>query len=77
MGTEVGNLHQSGEKVNVSGVYQLVEKTLEGHVGTMLTLRKGTLFPDHEGRAACWHLLREISDKPSTAPLHTHWQDES
>jgi len=76
MSTEINNLHQSGEKVTVSGMYQLVEKTLEGQVGTLLTLRKGALFPDHEGRATCWHLLREISDKPATAPLHTPWQHD-
>ena len=77
MTTEVSNLHQSGEKVTVSGMYQLIEKTLEGHVGTLLTLHKGELFPDHGGWQACWVLLREISDKPATAPLHTPWQDDN
>ncbi len=76
MTTELSNLHQSGEKVTVSGRYQLVEMTLEGQVGTLFTLRKGEWFPDHDGRAVCWHLLREISDKPATAPLHTSWQPD-
>jgi len=76
MTTEINNLHQSGEKVTVSGMYQLVEMTLEGQVGTLMTLHKGEWFPDHDGRAACWHLLREISDKPATSPLHTPWQHD-
>lgn len=76
MTTEISSLYQSGEKVSVSGMYQLVERTLEGEVGTLLTLRKGSLFPDHDGRATCWLLLREVSDRPATAPLHTPWQED-
>lgn len=68
-------LHQSGEKVLVAGIYRLVERTLEGDAGTLVTLQRGDYFPDYQGRATNWYLARAIADCKATAPLLTAWQD--
>lgn len=69
-------LFQSGEKVTASGIYRLVETITEGDAGTLLTLRLGEFFPDHNGRAACWYLVRAIPERIQTAPLHMPWQHD-
>ena len=76
MATGVNTLYQSGEKVTASGIYRLVEMTSDGESGTLLTLRRGEFFPDHQGRAACWYLVRTIAERKATAPLHTAWQHD-
>jgi len=76
MASEVGGLCQSGEKVLVSGIYRLAERTSPGQTGTLLTLYKGDTFPSHNGRAVCWYIDQTVADRKATAPLHTDWQDD-
>ncbi len=75
--SETRELHQSGEKVLIGGIYRLVERTLEGDAGTLVTLYRGDNVPDYQGRATSWYLVRPIAERKATAPLHTSWQDDS
>ena len=57
-------LFQSGEQANVSGVYHLVQgKAPRGTSElTVRMMKRGQTMPFHEGRAACWVLIEEMSD---------------
>ncbi len=72
--SETRELHQSGEKVLVAGIYRLVERSLEGDAGTLVTLQKGDYFPDYQGRATNWYLARALANRKVTSPLMTAWQ---
>ena len=67
--SETRELHQSGEKVLTAGIYRLVGRTLEGEAGTLVTLYKGDLFPNEQGRATNWYLMRAIADRRATTPM--------
>jgi hypothetical protein len=73
--SETRPLHQSGEKALIAGIYRLVARTLEGDAGTLVTLYRGDYFPDYQGRATSWYLVRPFAERKATAPLHTAWQD--
>lgn len=46
-------VYQSGQQVLVNGWYEAVATK----VPTVSELEVGTTFPNHDGRAICWHLL--------------------
>jgi len=75
--SETRELHQSGEKVLSAGIYRLVVRTLEGESGTLVTLYKGDFFPNEQGRATSWYLVRAIGDRTSAPPLPTAWRDNA
>ena len=75
MTSVIGTLHQSGEAVVSPGIYRLVELTQGGKSGTLITLQRGQLFPDQNGREVCWYLVRAIAAPKATAPLYTDWQE--
>jgi hypothetical protein len=63
---EVGQaIYQSGQKVLVDGLYEAVAT----QVPTVSQLTMNQMFPNHDGRAVCWHLwsteprLSEIDSK--------------
>ncbi len=77
-------IFQSGQAVCTSGLYEVVGA---GYVysreeAATCEFRSGDVFPDFQGRAVCWHLIR-VSDIPTpgkddTPPdepdMHTPWQ---
>lgn len=73
--SETKELHQSGEKVLTAGIYRLVGRTLEGEDGTLVTLYRGDYFPNEQGRATSWYLVRAIADRRTTSTLPIVTQD--
>ncbi len=74
--SHLSNVHQSGEKVAVPGIYELASATHDDlptrH--TYYRLYHGECFPNYEGRATCWHLVEAVPYHEADEPLNTPWQ---
>jgi len=70
-------IFQSGQPVDTPGLYEVVGA---GYVyshdeNASCEFRSGQIFPDYQGRAVCWHLIRVIevaSVSPNVAPSEIH-----
>jgi hypothetical protein len=71
--SETRELHQSGEQVLSPGIYRLVGRPFEGESGRLVTLYKGDFFPNEQGRAASWYLVRTIADRGAPSTVHISW----
>lgn len=70
------SVYQSGEKVTSSGLYEIVniahDQVAAQH--RTLLLQHGELFPNYEGRAACWYLVQVVDEQPHIEAINTPWQ---
>jgi hypothetical protein len=68
-------IYQSGQKVLVDGLYEAVA----ARVPTVSQLTTRETFPNHDGRAICWHLLNtelHLSDKDNAGHEKALWEDD-
>jgi hypothetical protein len=56
------SVYQSGEKVSIAGLYEVVGAGFAYSLdeNTVREFQPGQIFPDYVGRAVCWHLLKAI-----------------
>jgi hypothetical protein len=74
---DIHSLYQSGESVTVSGVYALVDVPAR-EPKTVCEVRSGQFFPDYQGRAVCWFLVRTIQEtNTNDEPISTPWQSKN
>lgn len=76
MTSELQNIHQSGEKVLIPGVYAVINVNLDRTTALVenCLLQPGECFPDYEGRAACWHLVQALKHPTVQEPITMPWQ---
>jgi hypothetical protein len=80
MTKELYGLCQSGQAVEVAGIYEVIgvrpKVRDNGHEKTVYTLHTGEFFPDYEGRAVCWYLIESLAAQGDSQELLTTlcWQ---
>jgi len=57
-------IYQSGQKVEIDGWYEVVAVKAP----TVFQLTVDELFPDYDGRAVCWHLVKQV-ERPNLSEL--------
>jgi hypothetical protein len=80
MTTKIRDLWQSGEIIEIAGRYEVVGTyiiaTQSGGDSVTHELHQGGLFPNHDGRAVCWHLTEIINEKSHRGKSFiTPWHD--
>jgi hypothetical protein len=66
-------IYQSGQVVVVSGLYEVVGAGYVYYNDEKATseFHGGAIFPDFQGRAVCWHLVRALEVMPEAKPNQT------
>lgn len=70
---EQPKIYQSGQMVVVPGLYEVVGAGYVYHNDEKAAseFRPGAIFPDFQGRAVCWHLVRVLEAPPAANPNQT------